>query len=230
MELVHLLILLAILIFSCSLHEMAHSRTAAWLGDSGALHRGRGTLDPWVHVEPFWTLFMPILLFFISSGAIVFGMGRSVRVDPSRFRRPGWGNAATVFSGPMVNAIVAAAVFGLLCLIRAFSPSLVEPDTVNAYVLGQLMVINILLAVLHFVLPVPPLDGARLLRHYLGPRGKGWMDAAEPFGFLVVMLLLALCFVGKLFDPFYDGLREVFAAGMGRGYAETLVASLRGRL
>lgn len=114
-------------------------------------------------MEPFRTLLVPALLFSISPGTIVFGMGRSMSPDLSQFRRPRRGLLLTLDAGPAVNLVPVAAVPGFRGLVRYNSPELVSPEPLNACVLGHAAVVNLLLAAIHSLLPIPPLDRGRVV-------------------------------------------------------------------
>jgi Zn-dependent protease len=130
-----------------------------------------------------------------------------------------------------LSANLMLALFGLVALLvlHALSPSFAQPGSLNAYLLGQVVLINLALVSLNAILPIPPLDCARVLRQGLGARSRSAMDAFEPFGIFAVMLLLALLFVGDVLDPVFEGVQGAFGAVFDEPYAEALVKNLRGR-
>lgn len=224
MELVHLTVSIAILVFSVSVHEAVQALTAAWHGDRLALDQGRATLNPWRHIDMFWTILMPIVLFIISSGALIFGMARPAPRRDDGPRGPAFAAVAFALAANLALAFVALAS---LRFLHALSPGFVEPRSLNAYFLGQLALLNLLLAALNALLPIAPLDAARLVRLYLPEGGRAAMDAAEPFGFLAVMLLLALFYVSGFLDPAYEAVEAGLAAAFDPEYARDLVQNLR---
>jgi Zn-dependent protease len=228
MELVHLLIGLGVLLFSTTVRESVHAVTAAWFGDPTALQQGRATLNPWKHLDPFWTLLMPVILFIVSSGSMVFGMARPVPIRSEAFRASGLGVVMTLAAGLAVNLMIAAFAFSALLVLHHVSPALVRADSVNAYFIYQVIFINLLIVVINIVLPIPPLDSSRLVRHWMNPRGRAIMDAAEPFGVFAVMLLLCLLFVTHVMDPMYDGMQAALGWIFDPDYASGLIRNLRG--
>lgn len=224
MDVAHLAVALAILIFSVSAHEAVQALAAAWHGDRLALEQGRGTLNPWRHLDMFWTVLMPIVLFVISSGAIIFGMARPAPRREEGPRGPAFAAVGFALAANLAIAVVALSAHRFL---YALSPGFAEPRSLNAYLLGQLALVNLLLVALNAILPIAPLDAARLVRLYLPERGRAAMDAAEPFGFLAVMLLLALLYAGGFLDPAYRTVEGGLAAVFDPDYARALVENLR---
>lgn len=153
------------------LHEYAHARVADRLGDPTPRASGRLSLDPLAHLDPIGTLMLV---------AFGFGWARPVPVNPYYFRNPVAGMAYVAAAGPATNVLLALAAFVVARLW--WPPGLVgEALLYTAY-------INVFLAVFNLI-PVPPLDGSRVLRAILGRRGQ-WLDAAESYGWLLVILLL----------------------------------------
>jgi Zn-dependent protease len=224
MEIVPLAISLVALIFSVSAHEAVHALAAAWQGDRTALEQGRATLNPWRHLDVFWTLLMPIVLFVISSGMLIFGMARPA---PRRDDGPRGPAFAAVGFALAANLAIAVVALSTLRMLHGLSPRFVEPHSMNAYFLGQLALVNLLLVIVNAFLPIAPLDAARLVRLYLPERGRAAMDTAEPFGFLAVMLLLALLYVGRFLDPVFEGVEGGLSAIFDAEYARELTANLR---
>ena len=163
---------LAVLLFSVILHEVSHGLAALRLGDETAKHAGRLTLNPLKHLDPVGTL---MLLFFR------FGWGKPVEFDPYNLRHPRRDAALISLAGPAVNLVLAT----LLALILKFSPS-----SLFSVFLIPVILININLAIFN-LLPVPPLDGAKILYGFL-PRD--WADEYNDFmgryGTILLILLI----------------------------------------
>ncbi|MFS8641038.1 MAG: site-2 protease family protein, partial [Symbiobacteriaceae bacterium] len=170
-DLLGLLVAAPGLLMALVLHEYAHARVADRLGDPTPRASGRLSLDPLAHLDPVGTL---LLL------AFGFGWARPVPVNPYYFRNPIAGMAYVAAAGPLTNVLLALAA--LVVLQLWWPPGLVGRALLyTAY-------INVFLAVFNLI-PVPPLDGSRVLRAVLGRRGE-WLDAAESYGWLLVLLLL----------------------------------------
>ncbi len=172
------LLFIAVLIPSVILHEVSHGWIAERFGDTTARDAGRITLNPLVHIDPVGTLLVPAVLAF--TGAPVFGWAKPVPVVPGRLRHPTRDMALVGIAGPLTN--VALALIGG----RVFLPF---TSGIGAYVVFYFAYINVVLAIFN-LLPVPPLDGSRLLPLALGPRGRRVWSSIEPFGLLIIFALL----------------------------------------
>ncbi|MEE8566406.1 MAG: site-2 protease family protein [Candidatus Bipolaricaulota bacterium] len=180
------------------LHEFSHGYIAFRLGDPTAKVQGRLTLNPLAHIDPIGTILVPIVLVILRS-PFLFGWAKPVPVNPNYFRNPYKGMFYVAIAGPLMNialALGASAIGRLAILItplsllygRGFSAYFVQTIF---YLLGFFVIINIILAVFN-LLPVPPLDGSRVLTYFLPPEGKRVMMQLERYGFLIVLALLYL--------------------------------------
>src|SRR3989344_5977767 len=156
MELFFLLISLVILVFSAILHEVAHGFVADRFGDPTARLMGRLTLNPKPHIDPMMTIFLPLLLLF-SGSPVIFGGAKPVPVDPYNFREGRKDMALVSLAGPGTNIILAVSA---ALLIRLFS--VIAPIDFVLYFLGIVVHINLLLAIFN-LLPIPPLDGSKIV-------------------------------------------------------------------
>lgn len=221
-DLLHAAIVIAILVYSCILHECAHVWAAWKLGDPTGRAQGRLTLNPLPHIDPFWTILLPILSWWLARFPI--GGPRPAPVNPLNFRNPRAGFMWTALAGPATNLLLMAAALGLLWLLHATAPGLVPagPDGVsfNALFFFGVMLINGILAVLN-LLPVPPLDGSRLLQYLLGPSGDRALWRIERLGFIPIFI--AFYFLAPYaLRPFQIGLHLVLASLFGDEYAWAL--------
>ncbi len=173
-------IFIVILIVSVILHEVSHGLVARRLGDPTAEMAGRLTLNPIPHIDPFGSVLLPAML--ALSGSPVFGWARPVPVNPQQFKRPTEGMALTALAGPVSN--LALALVAGRVLLPATSG--IVADLVWAF-----GVINVVLAVFN-LLPIPPLDGSRMLPLFLGNRGRAVYAKVEPYGFLILFAGLFL--------------------------------------
>lgn len=180
------------------LHEFSHGYIAFRLGDPTAKVQGRLTLNPLAHIDPIGTILVPIVLVILRS-PFLFGWAKPVPINPNYFRNPYKGMFYVAIAGPLMNialALGASAIGRLAILItplsllygRGFSAYFVQTIF---YLLGFFVIINIILAVFN-MLPIPPLDGSRVLTYFLPPEGKRVMMQLERYGFLIVLALLYL--------------------------------------
>jgi len=184
------------ILFAIILHEVSHGFVAEKLGDPTARMMGRLTLNPIAHIDPFGTIIMPIALFIFTNGQFVFGYAKPVPINPFNFRNPKRDMAISAAAGPGVNIVLA--VLSVLALKYLLLPvSGVLPDDVTGSVLKPLALmlsanvsVNVILAAFNLI-PVPPLDGGRILMGLLPQRQAEIVGRIEPYGMIVVILLVA---------------------------------------
>ncbi|HKB17373.1 MAG TPA: site-2 protease family protein [Planctomycetota bacterium] len=191
---------LVVLVFSIVLHEVAHGRVAKAFGDPTAEEAGRLTLNPIPHLDPMLSLALPAVSLWASNGAIAFGSARPVPVNPLRLRPPSAGILVAA-AGPATNVVLglgAGLLWGVFLRTGVF-----DPEDAGTRVLRQATAMNFFLVAFN-LLPIPPLDGSRVLGG-LFPRTLGRvLGALEPYGFLILVALM--------FSRAFDG---VFAATAG---------------
>ena len=186
-------------LLAVTLHEVAHGYAALRLGDATARDLGRLSLNPLRHVDPIGTVVVPALL--VALGGWVFGWAKPVPVNPSRFRQPRQDMALVALAGPLANLAMGVA----WALVVRFA--LVYHDGLGA--LAQPLaamgfagiVINTVLLVLN-LLPLPPLDGGRVLVGVLPARGAAAVARLEPFGLAVIVVLLFSGLLAQIMAPF----------------------------
>lgn len=188
-------------LFAISIHESAHAWMASRCGDPTARMLGRVTLNPLRHIDPFGTILVPAIM--LLTHLPVFGWAKPTPVDPRNFKNPVRDDILTSVAGPASNFLVVISVVVVLGLLSLTSPSahyvvqaLARSSgnlaldagwiTPLALMLYQLMVINILLGIFNLI-PVPPLDGSHVLRHFLS---GGVLNLYDRFGMFGLMLLL----------------------------------------
>ncbi|MDI9407975.1 MAG: site-2 protease family protein [Candidatus Pacebacteria bacterium] len=191
------------LLFAITMHEAAHGFAAARLGDDTALRLGRVTLNPFKHIDPVGTVLIPGLLLLFRSPFIL-GWAKPVPVNFARLRRPKIGMALVAAAGPGVN-IVFAIISSLALWLIPYVPDLAQLWLTSN--LQNAISINIFLAVFN-LLPLPPLDGGRILVGLLPRDLSNRLAQVEPYGFFIIIGLLFLIpmLTGLLsinFDPGY---------------------------
>lgn len=186
-------LVIAIPFIFCSiiLHEISHGYTAYLLGDETAKNMGRLSLNPLKHVDPFGTILLPILS--ILAFGIGIGYAKPVPIDPRNFRDGETGMMITGMAGPLTNITIGASL-GLLVKFGLVTGLIYQVFFIVVFV-------NFLLATFN-LLPIPPLDGSRVLVHFLPERYKYVYYQLERFGFLIIFLLIFLA--GRLFFGFIE--------------------------
>ena len=173
--------LIAIIIFSVVIHEVAHGYVAYKLGDMTAYYQGRLTLNPIKHLDMFGSIILPALLV-ISGTGFLFGWAKPVPYNPNNIR----GKKGALFlvsaAGIFVNltvAVVFALVLKLFAIIGLASIAI-------TYIFSSIIMINIILAVFN-LMPIPPLDGSKILASFFGARGEMILYKFEKYSFLLVI-------------------------------------------
>ncbi len=191
------LLTLVPMIMSLTVHEWAHAMTAYRLGDDTAARQGRLTLNPLVHIDPIGTILLP-LVFALSGTGFSFGWARPVPVNPARFRRDvrmKTGLWLTALAGPASNLVLAT----LMAIIFKVISMQGMPDAALAELVLILLFMNVALAVFN-MLPVPPLDGSRVVLGLLPDRAeRGVTGFLEQYPFVIIIAFFALIrFGGEL--------------------------------
>ena len=194
------------LVFAIVLHEVAHGWVANRLGDHTARDRGRLTLNPVSHVDLFGTIIMPILLYLSTHGKFVFGYAKPVPINPFNFKDPKKGMAFSSLAGPGVNLIMAIAFAFILRVVlpnvEGFIPRS-EWESIGLPIilmLGYGVLINVGLALLNLI-PVPPLDGSRIVYWLLPDSMASAYYRLERYGMLIILALFAFNILGYLIWP-----------------------------
>lgn len=167
------------------LHEVCHGLAANALGDPTAKQAGRLTLNPLKHLDPFWTLLLPALLFISTQGQFAIGMAKPVPVNFARLGRPKRDMIWVALAGPTANLFLA---YFINILFRFFQPfSGPEAERISEFLLLAVY-FNLGLAVFNLI-PIPPLDGSKIVAGIL-PRGLARRYLSiEPWGFIIILIL-----------------------------------------
>jgi Zn-dependent protease len=181
-----------LLIIAMSVHEFSHGWVAYKLGDPTAKYSGRLTLNPLAHIDPIGTVLLPLFLFIATNGRFVFGAAKPVPISYWNLKNPKRDIIWIGLAGPLSNFIFAF-LLGLMAKI-------ISPFALLSFILRQLAFINIVLGVFNLI-PIPPLDGSRIVTGVLPDRLARNYISIEPFGFIIIIGLIATGFFNFLVWP-----------------------------
>lgn len=202
------------LLFAITLHEVAHGWIASLLGDPTAKMLGRLTINPLKHIDPIGTVLVPLTMLFL--GGFVFGWAKPVPVTHENFKHRYRDMAFVAFAGPLANLLMALgwAICAKLALL--FSGGDASSGIALALVyMGEIgILVNVSLFVLN-LLPLPPLDGGRILTYLLPKRWAWRFSQIEPYGFIILLLLLASGILLRMIGPFIYLIRSALMSLFG---------------
>lgn len=185
-----------VLVPSAILHEYMHGFVADKLGDPTARYAGRLTLDPRVHIDPIGSILLPLGLFLMSGGRFMFAYAKPVPYNPYNLKNQKWGPVAVALAGPFSNFFLAF-VFGIFA---QFLPQI-------SLFLSIIVIANITLGVFNLV-PIPPLDGSKVLLAIIPDSRQDIRNFLERYGF--VLLIIFMVFFYPLLSPVIDLLYRLF--------------------
>lgn len=204
-------IVLGVILLSMTLHEAMHGFVAYFLGDDTAKREGRLTLNPIKHIDPFLTIILPLVLA-LTPGAPIFGGAKPVPFNPDRVRYDEWGAALVAIAGPLTNFVLAFVFFGFYVL--AGTPT----SGVLAQALTTAVGVNLGFFIFNMI-PIPPLDGSRVLYALAPEFARRGMEAIERYGIILVfaVVLLAGPLIGKFMFAGVQIFLQLFALIFGIG-------------
>ncbi len=216
---------LAVILFAISFHESAHAWTALKFGDTTARDLGRISLNPIRHIDPVGSILVPALLYFFSG--LIFGAAKPTPVDLRRTKNPRLANLMVSAAGPASNLLLAGLGIAVLRAIGAADPGalgdLLDALRGNrfaagtlapiAYVLFYFSMVNVMLAVFN-LLPIPPLDGSGVVVSLVGAPAARLYATIAPFGFLILILLIATPVLQTLFRPIQLAVLSLIFGGL----------------
>jgi Zn-dependent protease len=177
------LFVIIILIMSVVIHEVSHGYAALALGDSTAKYEGRLTLNPISHLDPIGSLLVPLLGYF--AGGFVIGWAKPVPFNPYNLRNQKWGEAIVAAAGPLSN-ILLAIIFSFI-LRAGFGNGFMSQGFLN--LAGFVVLINITLAIFNLI-PIPPLDGSKILFAFLPYKWHSLRQSFERYGLFLVLIFV----------------------------------------
>lgn len=184
---------IVVLIMSIVIHEVAHGYSAYLLGDDTARLSGRLTLNPIRHLDPFGSVILPLLLFFSTKGSFLIGWARPVPYNPSNLRNGRWGNIIVAIAGIVANLMIAV-IFGLLIRfapmfglpVYNLDPLLLDPF----YKISSVIVMLNLVLALFNIIPIPPLDGSKILFSLIPAKFRYIENFLEKWGILLLLFFI----------------------------------------
>lgn len=191
-------------LFAITLHEAAHAWAANRCGDPTAKQLGRLSINPLRHVDLIGTIFIPLLIGVLTHFQFVFGWAKPVPISWGQLRHPRRDAAIVTIAGPVANVLMA--IFWTICFKLAiyFNPQASLP-ALFLLLMGQAgILINLILALLNLI-PIPPLDGSRVVASMLPYKQAELYLKLEPFGFIILLILLLTGILGWVMQPLLVG-------------------------
>jgi len=185
-------------LFAVTVHEVSHGWVAMLLGDKTALMLGRLTLNPFVHIDMLGTVVVPIVC--LALGGFVFGWAKPVPVDWRNLKKPRRDTALVALAGPISNFLMAI----LWALVAKFGAEMYQGGVQSTIFLAYMghagIIINLVLMVLNLI-PIPPLDGSRVVSSLLPTKAAMVYERIEPYGFFILVGLLLLNILPMILNP-----------------------------
>lgn len=210
MDIGYIAIVIGVILVSMTLHEAMHAFVGYWLGDDTAKKQGRLTLNPIKHIDPFLTILLPVMLAIV--GAPIFGGAKPVPFNPERVKGGEWGAALIAIAGPLTNFVIAFILFGIGVVFGVITTAGIE-----ASLAGQIILTGIYVNIGFFIfnmLPIPPLDGSRVLYALAPEFVRRGMEAVERMGIVIIFILVMVAgsAMGSLLGGAIVGTWDLFTA------------------
>ena len=184
-----IIIVLTVILLSMTIHEAMHAFMGHALGDNTAKEEGRLTLNPIRHIDPVMTILLPLIMVVLH--APVFGGAKPVPFNPNRVRFGDWGAALVALSGPITNLVIAFIAFGVGVFSGVINSAGAVQSTIFGLIISTAVSVNLGFFVFN-MLPIPPLDGSRILYAVAPNSVRSVMQKIEQNGVLLVMIIVVL--------------------------------------
>lgn len=213
-SLVSLLLTVPAVLIAITFHEFAHAFAADKLGDDTPRRQGRLSLNPLAHLDPIGS----IMLVFAG-----FGWGKPVEINPRNFNKKisaSAGEAIVSFAGPLMNFLLAIIFTIIMCVLIKFAPTFITSNVgmIVLLLLQQTIIINIGLGIFNLI-PLPPLDGSKILTHFLPYNAKEWFERNSHIFYIAFMVLWITGIMGSVISPLiriiYNGIISIVALIFG---------------
>lgn len=208
MDITYVLVVLGLILISMTLHEAMHAFVGYWLGDDTAKLEGRLTLNPIKHIDPFLTILLPLTLAIL--GAPIFGGAKPVPFNPARVRHDEWGAAMIAAAGPLTNLLLAFISFGVWVVVG------LPTEGIWALIIQAAIYVNLGFFIFN-IIPLPPLDGSRVLYALAPEFVRRGMEMIERQGLILVFILVLVAspviglFIGSASNFFIDIFSRIFS-------------------
>jgi len=203
-DFIYIAIVIVVILLSMTLHEAVHAFVGYWLGDDTAKAQGRLTLNPLKHIDPILTLVIPVAL--AIAGLPIFGGAKPVPFNPNNVRWGDFGSALIAIAGPLTNLIIAFIGYGVWVIVGA------PAEGSTHQILLTIVMVNLGFFVFN-IIPIPPLDGSRVLYALAPEFVRRGMEAMERYGIIVIFMIILLAgpFIGVFMSSVIGFLLDVFA-------------------
>ena len=204
-----IIIVLIVILLSMTIHEAMHAFMGYVLGDSTAKEEGRLTLNPIRHIDPVMTILLPLIMVVLH--APVFGGAKPVPFNPNRVRFGDWGAALVALSGPITNLVIAFIAFGFGVFSGVINNAGAVQPTIFGLIISTAVSVNLGFFVFN-MLPIPPLDGSRILYAVAPNSVRSVMQKIEQNGVLLVMIIVVLFsdVIGQVMSGCIQAILRVF--------------------
>lgn len=183
-NILYILLVFVIVVGSVILHELSHGIVAYWLGDNTAKDAGRLTLNPIKHIDPYMSILVPVVLYILR--APVFGGAKPVPINPQNLKWKEWGMALVAFAGPFMNFLLAFIFF----LIGHFTGLIYGSfGELTEFIFKQMVFINLGFMLFNLI-PIPPLDGSRILYAISPDSVRNFLLVIEQYGIFIVYMMI----------------------------------------
>jgi len=201
---INLLVVFGVILLSMTLHEAMHAFVAYWLGDDTARKEGRLTLNPIKHLDPFLSIVLPLGLFLL--GGPIFGGAKPVPFRPDQVKGGDWGAALVAVGGPLTNLLIAFISYGVWALSGAPTAG------IAGLIFSTMVTVNLGFFIFNMI-PIPPLDGSRVLYALAPEFVRTGMRYVEQFGiiFILVLVLVAGSLLGTFMSEVINFFLNLFA-------------------